>query len=161
MNGRKRVAVIFGGPSMEYYAACQATAGFIDHIDDALFEVLKIGITPNGKWYYTQASSEEIYDGEKWMLRDDNKVAVFTPIQDEKCFLILDNEKYYKEEIDLVFPYVVGYGGEDGRIPGLLDLANIPYVGCGVAASACSIDKELTRMFADACGCKQPKCTIV
>ena len=158
---KKKVLILFGGPSMEYYAACKAYAGFIDYVDRDLFDVVQIGITPEGEWLLTDATSEDIFDGEAWMKKEGNKKAIITPIKDEHCIYVFDGDKYYTEHVDVAFPYVVGYGGEDGRIPGLLDLANIPYVGSGVAASACSIDKELTRLFADACNLKQPECSII
>ena len=158
---KKKLLVIFGGRSMEYYAACKSVAGVVDYIDRELFEVLQIGVTYDGEWFLTKATSEEIYDGESWKKRSDNKPAIVSPVRDAGEIIILDGEEVKKESIDVIFPLICGYSGEDGRLQGLLDLSNIPYVGSGVAASANSMDKEYTRHFADACGLKQPACVIV
>lgn len=158
---KKRVLVIFGGRSMEYYAACKAVAGLVDYIDRDLFDVLQIGVTYDGEWLLTNATSDQIYDGEAWTRLPDNKPAVITPVRNRNTITVFDGDKFYEEKVDVVFPLICGYGGEDGRLQGLLDLSNIPYVGSGVAASANSMDKELTRLFADACGLKQPACAIL
>lgn len=159
--GKKKLLVIFGGHSMEYYAACRAFAGLIDYIDKDMFNVIQIGVTYEGDWFLTNATSKEIFDGETWTKREDNRRAIISPIRNKGSIMVLEDDKYYEEKIDVVFPYIVGYGGEDGRLQGLLDWSNIPYVGSGVAASANCMDKELTRVFAESCGLKQPDCVIV
>ena len=161
MMEKQRLLVIFGGRSMEYYAACKAVAGLVDHIDREKFDVLQIGVTYEGEWMLTKATSQEIYDGESWTKRPDNRRAVITPERNRGTITVFDGDRCYEEKIDVIFPLICGYGGEDGRLQGLLDLSNIPYVGSGVAASANSMDKELTRLFADACGVKQPACVIL
>lgn len=159
---RKKVLLLFGGPSMEYYAACKAVGNLVDHIEADKFDVTQIGITQEGKWYLTKATSEEIKDGDSWAAREDNIPAFLLPERDANSILVLNEDKTYSTlPIDVIFSLVVGYGGEDGKLQGLFDLSNIPYVGSGLLASAVGMDKEITRIFADLCGLKQPECVII
>ncbi len=138
MNSEKKnVMTIFGGHSMEYYAGCRAFGDAIGNIDREIFNVIKVGITPDGQWLLTDATTEEIKDGDAWLKRSDNRPAFITPIYGNNDLIILEGDKYTTVHIDIAFPLIAGYGGEDGRIQGLLDLAGIPYVGSGMLASAC------------------------
>ena len=156
------VAVIFGGHTMEYYAGCKAYSSAIANIDAEKFNVIKVGISPEGEWFLTEATADEIRDGESWLKRSDNKPAFFTPVRNNHALMVLEDDgKFSKVAVDVAFPLIAGYGGEDGRIQGMLDMAEIPYVGSGMVSSACGLDKALTRIFADRCGLKQPECVIV
>lgn len=129
MNSEKKnVMTIFGGHSMEYYAGCRAFGDAIGNIDREIFNVIKVGITPDGQWLLTDATTEEIKDGDAWLKRSDNRPAFITPIYGNNDLIILEGDKYTTVHIDIAFPLIAGYGGEDGRIQGLLDLAGIPYV---------------------------------
>lgn len=159
---KKKVLLLFGGPSMEYYAACKAVGNLVDYIEDEKFDVKKIGITQQGKWFLTNATSEEIKDGDAWAQKDDNVRAFLLPERDTNSILVLNGDNTFETlPIDVIFSLVVGYGGEDGKLQGLFDLSNIPYVGSGLLASAIGMDKEITRIFADLCNLKQPQCTII
>jgi len=159
--GKKNILTIFGGQGMEYYAGCKAFGDAIGKIDREKFNVIELGITPEGKWLLTNASSDEIKDGKSWIKREDNKEAFITPVYGDHNLTYIDNGEYKKIHIDAVFPLIAGYGGEDGRIQGMLEISGIPYVGSGMMASACSLDKEMTRIFAEFCELKQPECVIL
>lgn len=159
---KKKVLLLFGGPSMEYYAACKAVGNLVDYIEEDKFDVLKIGISQEGKWFLTKATANQIKDGDAWIQREDNVPAFLLPERDANSILILNsNNTFEKLPIDVIFSLVVGYGGEDGKLQGLFELSNIPYVGSGLLASAIGMDKEITRIFADLCDLKQPDCTII
>lgn len=158
---RKNIMVIFGGTGMEYHAGCKAYSDVIENIDTGVFNVIKLGITQQGKWFLTNASSEEIKDGISWTKRTDNIQAFISPGINKKTVTIIKEGCYHSIPVDVAFPLIAGYGGEDGRLQALLDLADIPYIGSGMISSACGLDKELTRMFADICGLKQPQCVII
>lgn len=159
---KKKVMVLFGGPTMEYYAACKAVGNAIDYIDTEKYDVIKVGITQDGKWFLTNASSTEIRDGDAWMARDDNRSASLLPERGTHKLLILNNDNTYENiDIDVAFPIIAGYGGEDGRLQGLFDLADIPYVGSGLFSSAACMDKEITAVFSDLCNLRRPEFTIV
>ena len=159
---KETVLVIFGGHNTEYYASCDSVGGMLDHLDRDLFDVLKIGVTEEGDWLLTEASSAEIGDGKTWLRRKDNRRAVITPVRGKRAVTAFDSRGRTEEiPIDCVFPLISGYGGEDGTLQGLLELADIPYVGSKVASSACAMDKQLTRIFARKCGVKQPRCLVL
>lgn len=154
---KETVLLVFGGYSTEHYVSCESAGNILKHIDTDAYEVLCLGITLDGKWILTEASAEDIEYGSAWLTHPANKTAVINPIRSSQSILILNDGKYEEKHIDCVFPILHGSGGEDGCLQGLLELADIPYVGCGVAASACSMDKQLTRLFADFVGVKRPR----
>lgn len=154
---KKTILVIFGGSGMEYYAGCKVYSETIGAINKNLFNIVKIGITPDGKWLLTDAEPSEIRDGKSWIYRKGNKPAFIMPEERKQKIIILENESFKTLHIDVAFPLIAGYGGEDGRIQGMLDMAGIPYVGSGMISSAICLDKELTGIFANLCGLKTPK----
>ncbi|MGN1334804.1 MAG: D-alanine--D-alanine ligase family protein [Anaerovoracaceae bacterium] len=158
---KKELLVIFGGSNTEHYVSCTYAGSLFENIDESLFNVLKLGITVDGKWMLTEATPEEIKDGELWLRRKDNKRAIVSPERNRNSLIVFDGNTVEEKHIDCVFPLISGYGGEDGTLQGLLELANVPFVGSAVAASANSMDKVLTRLFAEKCGLKQPQCVVL
>lgn len=158
---KKNVLVVFGGHNTEYYASCDSVGGMLDFIDKELFNVMKLGVTIDGEWLLTEASSEQIKDGTSWLELPNNKRAVMSPERNKHSLLVFSDNKIEEKHVDCVFPLISGYGGEDGCIQGLLELSNIPYVGSTVASSANSMDKALTRIFAEKSGLKQPECVVL
>lgn len=148
---KKTAAVIFGGQSSEHVVSCMSAANVIEHINREKYEVILIGITEDGRWLLTD-SVEDIKSG-AW--REGKTTAVLSPDASEKSLLILENGQARAVKLDLVFPVLHGLYGEDGTIQGLLELARIPYVGCGVLASAVSMDKLYTKVIVDALGVRQ------
>lgn len=158
---KKKILVMFGGCNEEYYASCTSMANLLNEFDRTKYDILTLGITLEGDWILTNASSEELIDGKTWLSRDDNKRAIIPPIKGMQSLMLIENDKIEYIKIDAILPFVPGAGGEDGALPGLFQLADIPYVGAGIAASAGSWDKAVTRLYADYCGLKQPKCKIL
>lgn len=158
---KKRILIMFGGYSTEYYVSCNSAKGILEHTDKNLFEVMQLGITIEGKWILTEATPEEIGDGITWLNNINNKSAMFSMNRNKNELLVFEKNSIKKVHIDCVFSVIHGHGGEDGCIQGLLETVNIPYVGSGVAASANSIDKQLTRIFAERCHLKQPRCIVL
>lgn len=148
---KKKVLVVFGGQSSEHIVSCMSASNVIDQINRNTYEVILIGITEEGQWLLVD-SVEQIRDN-TW--RENKIQAVISPDASEKCVLILDGTETKKERIDVVFPVLHGLYGEDGTIQGLLELAKIPYVGCGVLASAVSMDKLYTKIVAGNLGIHQ------
>lgn len=159
--GKKDVLVIFGGHNTEYYVSCNSAGGVLSYIDHEKFNVFKLGITIEGEWVLTNASSDEIKDGISWLKRSDNRRAIISPERNKNIILIFDNGGIIEQHIDCVFPVIHGYGGEDGTLQGLLELGNFSYVGSDTVSSANAMDKAFTRLFADECGLKQPECVVL
>ena len=140
------ICVIYGGKSGEHEISLLSASAITREIDNKN-NVILVGITKNGKWYLQ--SSEEYK-----RICKDNK-AVLTITEDEKNAVSIIPGAGKKSfcaggkslEIDVVFPVLHGTYGEDGTIQGLLDMADIPYVGCTTLSSAITMDKEKTKMI--------------
>ena len=148
---KTKVLVVFGGQSSEHIVSCMSAINVINHIDREKYDVVIVGITEEGKWLYVD-SVESIRD-ESW--RDKSVGAVLSPDATEKCVLIERESGVEKVPVDVAFPVLHGLYGEDGTIQGLFELARLPYVGCGVLASAVSMDKLYTKIVADTLGVRQ------
>lgn len=147
----KTIAVLFGGQSSEHIVSCMSATNIIDHIDKTKYEILLIGITEEGHWIKVE-SVEEISSG-AW--REGTIGAVLSPDATEQCVILTDGNQTTKVKVDIVFPVLHGLYGEDGTVQGLLELAKIPYVGCGVLSSAVSMDKLYTKIIVDDLGVRQ------
>ena len=84
--------------------------------------------------------------------RESKAGAVLSPDAKEKCLIVTENGSFEKIPVDVVFPVLHGLYGEDGTVQGILELAKIPYVGCGVLASAVSMDKLSTKRMVSGLG---------
>jgi len=157
---KKSILVIFGGSSPEYEVSCNSGASLIDAIDKEKYNVYPLGITKEGEWVLTDATFEEIKNGQDWVKSKGNKRAVISPDRNVHGLVVMEEDQFFTINIDCVFPIVHGETGEDGTLQGLLELANIPYVGSNVLASACSMDKSVTRIFAERINLAQPECYI-
>ena len=158
---KRTIVIVFGGHSAEYYVSCMSAANVITNIDLERYNVEKLGITEDGKWILTQASADEIQNGTSWLHHEENRSAVISPNRNEKTLLIFDGGSVLEKKIDGVFCVIHGTDGEDGKVQGLLELANIPYVGCGIAASAIGFDKALTKDIVATTGIPQADFWIV
>jgi D-alanine-D-alanine ligase len=87
--------------------------------------------------------------------RNGETLAIISPDREQKSVLFLEGSKVKSQHLDVVFPVLHGLYGEDGTVQGLLELSGIPYVGCGVLASAVSMDKLYTKIIVDALGIRQ------
>ena len=148
---KETIAVLFGGQSSEHVVSCMSAANVIDQIDKDKYDLLLIGITEEGEWILTP-SVEEIRN-DTW--RDGRTHAVLSPDATRKCVIISEGDATKEVRVDVVFPVLHGLRGEDGTVQGLLELARIPYVGCGVLASAVSMDKLYTKLIVDSLGIRQ------
>ena len=138
-------ALVFGGLSSEHEVSRVSAGTFADNMDPAKYELIKIGITKEGRWLYTEATSAQMADG-SWEDLPGNMPCVLSPDRaDHGAILFTPSGHVEKLHIDVVVPVLHGLWGEDGTIQGLLELAGIPYVGCGVLASAVCMDKAVAH----------------
>lgn len=158
---KKTIVIIFGGHSAEYYVSCMSAANVISNIDLDRYDIEKLGITEDGKWILTQASAAEIHDGTTWLKREDNRTAFISPSRDAQTLYAFEDGRITEKHIDGVFCVIHGTDGEDGKVQGILELANIPYVGCGIASSAIGYDKVLTKDIVATTGIDQADFWIV
>ncbi len=135
------VAVFFGGCSPEYSVSLSSASGVILNLDREKYDVLPIGITQEGTWYYYTGSVDRMLD-DTWHNQNDCVPAVLSPNRGENSLLLLEQQGIRRLHIDVAFPVLHGQNGEDGTLQGLLELAGIPVAGCGTLASALSMDKD-------------------
>lgn len=138
-----KVLLIFGGKSSEYEVSCFSAASIIKNIKG--HELIKLGITKEGKWIKTDADADDIASG-KW-LSHSSCVPVMLDINNSA--IVAGNEKM---TFDIVFPIIHGRNGEDGRIQGLLEMMNVKYVGSGLLSSAVCMDKAVTNVLLEVNG---------
>ncbi len=148
---KKKIAVLFGGQSSEHIVSCMSVANVAEQIDTSLYDLLLIGITEDGHWLKTD--SIKAIRSDEW--RNSATEAVISPDATKQCVILKENGKITEERIDVVFPVLHGPLGEDGTIQGLLEMARLPYVGCGVLSSAVSMDKLYTKIIVDDLGIRQ------
>lgn len=148
---KQTVAVLFGGQSSEHEISCISAATVIENINRDRYDVILIGITEDGRWLLTE-SVEEIRSG-AW--KNGTVRAVVSPDNGHHGVLLIDGEQITCRSVDVAFPVLHGLYGEDGTVQGIFELAGIPYVGCGVLASAVSMDKFYTKIIVDTLGIRQ------
>jgi len=143
-----RVGLIFGGRSGEHEVSFCSASSIIKAIDKDKYTVVPIGITKEGRWISPQDSELALQSGK---IEGKNTVILLNDSFSKSLVCIDNNQKLDKnsalEKLDVIFPVLHGPYGEDGTVQGLLELANIPYVGAGVAASAISMDKDLMKII--------------
>lgn len=154
MGTKLRVGLIFGGRSGEHEISIRSAAAVIEAIDRKKFEVIPIAITKEGKWLAPAAASALLSAGTQSHLATDlvtnssKDVAILgDPSHQGLTNLTSADGDSASQKLDVVFPVLHGPYGEDGTLQGLLEMADIPYVGCGVVASACGMDKVAMKML--------------
>lgn len=139
---KTNIAVLFGGKSTEHEISCMSAATIIKALNPEKYTIYPIFISKDGLWYYYEGNIDEV-DAEA-IVRQAPEAAIL-PGQKEKALWVRANGEWKSMPLDIVLPVLHGKNGEDGTIQGLLEMAGIPYVGCGVLASAASMDKLTTK----------------
>jgi D-alanine-D-alanine ligase len=150
VTARTRVAVVYGGRSSEHAISCVSAGSILRNLDPARFEVVAVGISPEGSWVLTDGRPETlaITNGQLPKVSGASGTALALPADPRRRGQLLSLGKGAGEilaSVDVVFPVLHGPYGEDGTVQGLLELAGVPYVGAGVLASAAGMDKEFTK----------------
>ena len=156
----KDLLILFGGQSSEHTVSRNSVASMIPYVDRTLYRVHVVGITRNGEWYLTQATPEEIADG-RWEQRQDNLPALLSPNRLFPGLQVIENGAIRSIPVDCVHPVMHGELCEDGTLQGLLELCGLPYVGPNTCASACSMDKAVTKVVAASSGVRQADYCLV
>jgi len=153
-----RVGLVFGGRSGEHEVSIRSAGAVIQAIDHKRYEVVPIGINKEGKWLSSTAAVRLLPAGAREVLpktlapNRPSDVAIFgDPSHRGLVSVNAKGQAQSSQPLDVVFPLLHGPYGEDGTIQGLLEMANVPYVGCGVLASACGMDKvAMKSLFKEA-----------
>ncbi len=143
---KRNVAIIFGGCSSEYSVSLMSATSVIENIKKEKYNVILVGITKEGNFKLYKGPIENIPNDTWNQSQYTEKVTISCNREDHGLIKLASHEKVH---LDIVFPVLHGRNGEDGRLQGLLELANIPYVGCESLSSALCMDKykahELVR----------------
>ncbi len=129
----KKVLILFGGNSSEHYVSCKSAKSIVENIDKKLFKYEMAGIDFDNIWYKFSGDLKFLENG-NWK---------------EANILKVDNIVGFLKEFDVVFPITHGTNGEDGKLQGMLELFNIPFVGCKTLASSIGMDKEMSKVIFD------------
>jgi D-alanine-D-alanine ligase len=171
-----RIGVLFGGRSGEHEVSLLSAASVLNAIDKEKYEVVPIGITKDGRWL-TSADAENLLQGRlvieprhlragdpeitqpaAVLARGEAVVVPPEPIHRDTGLVPFQSDAPLRRasdraiNVDVIFPVLHGTFGEDGTIQGLLELADIPYVGAGVLGSAAGMDKDIMKSLFIAAG---------
>lgn len=172
-----RVGILFGGRSGEHEVSLLSAASVLNAIDRDKYEVVPIGITKDGRWLTAEhaenlltgkltleprnlrAGDPEITQPAAVLARGEAVVVPPEPVHRQRGLVpfqtdagLLRRASDRAINVDVIFPVLHGTFGEDGTIQGLLELADIPYVGAGVLGSAAGMDKDIMKSLFIAAG---------
>jgi D-alanine-D-alanine ligase len=146
MTKKIRIGVIYGGRSGEHEVSVRSARAVIEAVDTEMYDVIPVAITKEGLWLSPAESASLLPESTRLRLSKDGGGA-----DEDGTALVGDPTRVgllrqggagaVDQRLDVVFPVLHGTYGEDGTIQGLLEMAGIPYVGCGVLASSCGMDK--------------------
>ncbi|MCO1339023.1 D-alanine--D-alanine ligase A [Kocuria polaris] len=162
-SNRPRVLLLFGGRSSEHSVSCVTAASVMKAIDRQKYDVIPVGITKTGQWTLVDSDSAE------WTLASGHRPEVaagtsqlhlsdaegndeISVAKESRLISGANGEIKDLGRVDVVFPLLHGPFGEDGTLQGMLELADLPYVGAGVASSAIGMDKHYMKVVFEAAG---------
>jgi D-alanine-D-alanine ligase len=156
MADKIRIGVLFGGQSGEHEVSLVSASAVMDALDRTKYDIVPIGITKQGRWIagdnalpaLTAQADPKLLPTSAELKTQSEATALATV---DTQFSILSSQS----SIDVIFPVLHGPMGEDGTVQGLLELAGVPYVGCGVLASAVGLDKAMMKAAFSAAGLPQ------
>ena len=170
---RLRIGVIYGGRSSEHEVSLASASAIIANLSSERYEPIPIYVSKHGSWHLERKPPEtasaaaliklskagqeltnSIRSNQELHFLANPTVPPLLTIQPETEKVVEGKKRAIIESLDLdiVFPILHGPHGEDGTLQGLLELANIPYVGAGVLASAVGMDKAMSKTLFVACG---------
>jgi D-alanine-D-alanine ligase len=154
LSKKLRVGVIFGGRSGEHEVSIRSAYALVEALDRNKYDVIPIAISKEGKWLSPAEAAKLLPPSAQSLLpaelsqKNRRGVAILgDPSRQGLTSLDSNGRSLPPQQLDLIFPVLHGPFGEDGTLQGLLEMANIPYVGCGVLASACGMDKVAMKLL--------------
>ncbi|HEX8128165.1 MAG TPA: D-alanine--D-alanine ligase family protein [Pyrinomonadaceae bacterium] len=154
MKRKIRVGVVFGGRSGEHEVSLRSGQAVIEAIDHEKYEVIPIAITKTGRWLSPAEAMQLLPRASAGLLSremGEHREALTIVGDPSRSGLVAFSEDGGRGvaplPVDVIFPVLHGTYGEDGTIQGLFEMADVPYVGCGVLASSCGMDKVTMKML--------------
>jgi len=162
---RTRVALVFGGRSSEHAVSCATAASVLEALDRDRYDVVPVGIAKDGHWVLAPDDPQALRLAPGHVPEVDTEAAsVIVPTSATDRTLVVHEAGRPPRtlgEVDVVFPLLHGPFGEDGTIQGLLDLADVRYVGSGVTASAVMMDKHVMKVLLASAGLPVGPYTVI
>ncbi len=164
------VGILLGGRSCEHEVSVVSARSVLAAIDRDKYDVHLIGIDKSGRWHLAPTLDQLIVGKEVNMLPDPQTSTKSASASNDQVTLDLYHQGNLADaagqgarlpSLDVIFPILHGTFGEDGTIQGVFEMAGIPYVGCGVAASSIAMDKALAKQVFAAAGIPQSPCLVV
>ncbi len=149
---KKVIAVVFGGVSSEHDVSKVSAETVIKNLNPEKYTILPVYITQTGEWKLYEGPIESIGSG-SWARYA--PTCIISPDRSHKGLIRIVGDKLKVIPVDLVYLVLHGANGEDGTIQGLLELAGLPYIGCGVLSSAVSMNKAFTKVVVEKLGIAQ------
>lgn len=159
---RKNIVVLFGGQSSEHEVSRVSAQSVLENLNHEKYEIAMIGITKSGKWLRYDGDLQHIGSGQ-WEKDAAGKAqySPWFPVKDVPTLKAFLQDLAGMKSIDVIFPVLHGTNGEDGTIQGLFEMAEIPYVGCNVLASAAGMDKAVSKALFQHAGIPQGKYIVI
>src|SRR4051794_41077251 len=156
-NRKPRVAVVFGGRSSEHAISCVTAGSVLQAIDRERYDVVPVGIARDGRWVLESADPARLVIGTGEDLPEvDSSLPVLSIANDGGAGSLVVHDAgdvpRVLGTVDVVFPLLHGPFGEDGTVQGLLEMAQVRYVGSGVLSSAAGMDKHYMKVVFAAAG---------
>ncbi len=151
--GKKRVIVLYGGKSGEHEVSLQSAASVIRNLDKNKFDVVPVGIDKDGRWHYHDLSLIESQKGKELPIFKNQPEVTLVNRNEAALVPIGNGAPTLPPQVDVVFPVMHGPLCEDGTIQGMMEIADVAYVGSGVLGSAIGMDKDLAKRLAQLAGC--------
>lgn len=157
-SARPLIGVVFGSRSAEHDVSIVTALGaVIKPLElSGRYDVMPVYIAKDGRWFCDPALKDiRLFTSgaiDEWLKRHEPLAVALEPVSGKLKLLPGRSRRAKAVRFDIVFPALHGTHGEDGEVMGLLELSGVPYVGCGVAASAVAMDKVLTKLVAKAAG---------
>ncbi|HZR44408.1 MAG TPA: D-alanine--D-alanine ligase family protein [Ktedonobacteraceae bacterium] len=149
-----RIGIIFGGRSGEHEVSLASANSVIANLDPNKYDVVPIGITKAGTWLLGVEPAKLLASGQDVQQTTDDPAQQTTSVTltadpSVRRLIPLQSSEQLGDNgaLDVIFPVLHGTYGEDGALQGLLEMANVPYIGCGVLGSALGMDKEKMKMI--------------
>ena len=163
---KPRVAVLFGGRSSEHAISCVTAGSVLQAIDRSAYDVIPIGIAKDGRWVLESGDPDRLaISGPDRLPEVDGSLPVLSIAQDGGAGSMVVHQPgdvpHALGHVDVVFPVLHGPFGEDGTIQGLLEIADVRYVGSGVLASSVGMDKHYMKVVFEAAGLPMLPYTVI
>ena len=157
---KRNVCVLFGGVSPEHEVSLRSAECILNNIDRERNRVFAVGITRKGEWILYPGTDYSLLPKDLWMTEPDCCRCTISPSRGDGLVIFTPSGAVF-EPLDVVFPVLHGANGEDGSVQGLMQVAGIPCVGPGVAASSACMDKTMTKLVIDRTEVRQARWHLV